>query len=342
MVGLDLRRAVYFKAPGKISVQEEVQPATPPGQVLVKTLLSGISPGTEMLLFRGQFPEGIPVDETIPDLSNDFSYPLKYGYSVVGEVVEAGPELDPAWVGRLIFAFHPHESHFNSRLEDLHPIPEGVTVEDAVFLPNMETAVNILLDSRPLVGERAVVFGQGIVGLLTTALLARFPLSCLVTLDRYPMRRKLSLQLGANQSLDPAHTGLAQNLKTLLPNGADVVFELSGSPEVLNQAIAITGYSGRVVVASWYGKQRAEIDLGGRFHRDRIRLISSQVSSLDPSLMGRWDKARRLQVAWEALASLQPSRFITHRFPLEAAAQAYQLVDQEPEQTLQVVLVYPE
>jgi 2-desacetyl-2-hydroxyethyl bacteriochlorophyllide A dehydrogenase len=260
-----------------IEIQEGELPSPGPEQVLVKTLLSGISAGTEMLLYRGQFPAGIPVDESIPELSEDFSYPLKYGYALVGKVIETGAGVDPAWVGRHIFAFHPHESHFTSELEELHPVPNGVSDEDAVFLANMETAVNLLLDSRPVMGERAVVFGQGIVGLLTTALLARFPLACLVALDGYGMRRELSLELGANASLDPAFPGLQRQIKELLQTEADLVFELSGIPEVLNQAIDITGYSGRIVIASWYGKKRAEIDLGGRFHRNRIHLISSQV-----------------------------------------------------------------
>jgi 2-desacetyl-2-hydroxyethyl bacteriochlorophyllide A dehydrogenase len=334
------RRAVYFLAPGEITIVEDELPQPGPGQVLVKSLLSGISSGTEMLIYRGQFPQDLEIDATIPDLKGSFGYPMKYGYSLVGKVLEIGPNVDPAWVGRLVFAFHPHESHFISVPEELIQLPGKINVPEAVFLPNMETAVNFLLDSKPLLGERTVVFGQGILGLLTTALLARFPLSCLITVDRFPLRREISLELGANRSLDPAPLGYIDKLKDLLPNGADLVFELSGNPEVINQAIEISGYSGRILLGSWYGNKRAEIDLGGRYHRERIRLISSQVSSLDPGLLGRWEKARRIQVAWQSLASILPSKFITHRFPVEEAAQAYQLLDQEPETALQVVLEY--
>lgn len=335
------RKVVSFNAPREIRVQEEELQAPGPGQVLVKALLSGISTGTEMLVYRGQFPVGIAVDASIPGMASTFAYPLKYGYSMVGEVVEAGSEVDPAWVGKLVFAFHSHESYFASPTQELHPLPNGISIEEAVFLPNMETAINFLLDSRPLIGEKVVVFGQGMVGLLTTAVLARFPLSCLVTLDRIPIRREYSLELGANLSLDPAHPDLSHELKDLMPTGADLVFELSGHPEVLNQALEICSYSGRIMVGSWYGNKREALDLGGRFHRDRINLVSSQVSSIDPSLSGRWDKARRLQVAWEALASVRPSRFITHRFPVDDAAQAYQLLDQESGAVVQVVLEYP-
>jgi len=192
--------------------------------VLVKTLLSAISSGTELLFYRGQFPRDIPLDDNIPTLQGEPSYPLKYGYSLVGQVAALGPQVDPAWLQRLVFAFHPHETHFLSTPGKLLAIPEGIAPEDAVFLPNMETAVNLVMDGAPLIGEHVVVFGQGSVGLLTTALLARFPLDSLVTLDLFPMRRQLSLEAGAHASLDPAEL---EAIKTLQPGGADLVFEVS-------------------------------------------------------------------------------------------------------------------
>jgi 2-desacetyl-2-hydroxyethyl bacteriochlorophyllide A dehydrogenase len=334
------RQAVYFSNPGQITIREEMIKPPGPHQVLVKTQFSAISPGTEMLLYRGEFPPELAVDASIPDLSGGFKYPLKYGYAAVGKVMQIGPDVDSTWMGTNIFSFHPHESHFISSVGDLHPLPVGVSTEDALFLPNIETAVNFLLDSRPIIGERVVVLGQGIVGLLTTALLAWFPLSLLLTLDRYLLRRQTSLTLGAHHSLDSDSTDIQQQLESLLPNGADLVIELSGNPDVLNHAIQLAGHSGRVIVGSWYGTKLAGLKLGGRFHRERIRLISSQVSSLAPELCGRWDKHRRLQVAWKSLTALRPSRLVTHRIPLEEAAKAYQLIDQEPENAIQVILDY--
>jgi threonine dehydrogenase-like Zn-dependent dehydrogenase len=108
----------------------------------------------------------------------------------------------------------------------------------------------------------------------------------------------------------------------------------------LNDAIRLTAFSGRIVVGSWYGRKRAEIDLGGSFHRSRIKLISSQVSTISPELSGRWDKARRFGVAWEALGRIQPERWITHRFPLGEAGRAYQLLDENPQETIQVIFEY--
>jgi 2-desacetyl-2-hydroxyethyl bacteriochlorophyllide A dehydrogenase len=334
------RYSVYFVKPEEIELRSEELPDLPAGQVLVQTLLSAISPGTELLIYRGQFPAGLSVDESISSLKNQFTYPLKYGYAAVGQIIEVGEAVDMGWNGRLIFAFHPHESHFLASPAELIPLPEGLSLEDAVFLPNMETAVNLVMDGRPLIGERAAVFGQGIVGLLTAALLSQFPLGSLVTLDRYTLRRQASLQVGATACLDPGDPQTFNQLEGLLPGGADLAYELTGAPAALDLAIAATGFAGRVIIGSWYGQKQANLDLGGKFHRSRIRLISSQVSTIAPELTGRWDKQRRFEVAWEMLRRIKPSRFITHRFPIQQAARAYRLLDGEPDQAIQVVLEY--
>jgi 2-desacetyl-2-hydroxyethyl bacteriochlorophyllide A dehydrogenase len=338
------RLAIHFTAPYEVRVQDEPLPAPEAGQVLVKTLVSAISSGTELLIYRGQAPDDIPLDETIAALKENQSYPFKYGYAAVGQVIETGEGVAPTWQGKTVFAFHPHESYFASSTEDVIPIPAGLPLEEAALLPNMETAVSFVMDGRPLIGERVAVFGQGIVGLLTTALLARMPLNKLVTMDKYALRRAASLALGAHLSLDPE---AQETIDELLPSpdeehsgGIDLTYELSGNPAALDQAIAITGFDGRVLIGSWYGRKRADLDLGGRFHRSRIQLMSSQVSSLAPALTGRWTKARRLQVALEMLRDLKPSRLITHRFHISRAPEAYRLIDRHPEDVIQVIFTY--
>jgi len=339
------RLALHFTAPYEVRVQDESLPSPVAGQVLVKTLVSAISSGTELLMYRGQAPDDIPLDETITALSERQSYPFKYGYAAVGQVIEVGEGVAPSWQGKTVFAFHPHESHFVSSTEDVIPIPDGLPLEEAAFLPNMETAVSFLMDGRPLIGEKVAVFGQGIVGLLTTALLARMPLNKLVTIDKYALRRETSLALGAHLSLDAE---AQEMIDELMPSpdeehsggGIDLTYELSGNPSALDQAIAITGSDGRVVIGSWYGRKRAELDLGGRFHRSRIQLMSSQVSRLAPALTGRWTKARRLQVALEMLRDLKPSRLITQRFHISRAPEAYDLIDKHPEDVIQVIFTY--
>jgi len=307
---------------------------------LIQTQLSAISPGTESLIYRGEFPEEMSIDATIPDLSGTLAYPLKYGYSAVGQVIAIGEEVDPTWEGRNVMAFHPHESHFIADPNLLLPVPEDITLQDAVFLPNMETAVNFVMDGKPLIGENVAVFGQGIVGLLTTSLLATLPLSNLVTLDCHSLRREASKEVGAIVSLSPEEADLQKSLKEYLPNGADLTYEISGSPAALDQAILATGFAGRIVIGSWYGSKRATVELGGRFHRSRIQLISSQVSSIAPEFNSRWTKKRRFDVAWEMMRQLKPSRFITHRFSINEAARAYQLLDQNPAEVIQIILTY--
>jgi threonine dehydrogenase-like Zn-dependent dehydrogenase len=282
----------------------------------------------------------LALDESIPALQGDFHYPLCYGYSAVGSVVELGPDLPADWLGRSVFSFQPHTSYFLATPASVFPLPEGLSPESACFLPNMETAVNFVQDGAPILGENVMVFGQGIVGLLTAALLREFPLQALVTADNYSCRREASLALGVTASLDPCSADFREQIRALLPGGADLTYELSGAPATLNEAIAATMFTGRVVIGSWYGSKTVQLDLGGAFHRSRIRLVSSQVSSLAPELTGRWDKSRRFNVAWQAIRRIQPEKWITHRFPHENAAEAYLLLDHSPSESIQVILEY--
>lgn len=322
--------SVIFAAPRHIEIREEPHAAPGPGQVRVAAEVSAISAGTELLVYRGQAPSGMQADSTLSALAGDLAFPLKFGYSLVGRVVETGPEVSPDWRGQRVFAFHPHESMFVAGTDDLTLVPDDIDAEAAIFLPNVETAVNLLHDGRPLVGERVGVFGQGIVGLLTTALLQRLPLEELVTVDPVALRRTASLRAGAHRSVAPETP----------PRDLDLVYEVSGHPATLDQALAATGFCGRVVVGSWYGTRRAEMDLGGAFHRSRIHIMSSQVSTVDPSLSGRWTKKRRLDVALALLRQIGPQSFITHRFPVQHAARAYALLDERPQEAIQAVLTY--
>ena len=336
------RDSRYFTAERQVTVRKEELPKIDVNQVLIKTQLSAISPGTESLIYRGECPEEMSIDASIADLSGRFVYPTKYGYSAVGQVIAIGKEVDSMWEGRSVMAFHPHESYFVADPTALLPLPEDIMLEDAVFLPNMETAINFVMDGSPLIGENVAVFGQGIVGLLTTSLLARFPLANLVTLDCHSLRRKASRELGALVSVSPEEEDLHNMLKERMPNGADLTYEISGSPAALDLALLTTGFAGRIVIGSRYEGKRANLDLGGRFHRSRIRLISSQVSSLAPEFNGRWTKTRRFDVAWEMIRQVKPSRLITHRFSINQAALAYQLLDENPDKVIQVVFTYDE
>jgi 2-desacetyl-2-hydroxyethyl bacteriochlorophyllide A dehydrogenase len=337
--------SLEFTRPYQVTVIDEPLPGLAPHQVLVQTICSAISPGTEMLVYRGQWPESTLLDDTILALASEFSYPLKYGYSAVGRIVEIGAEVDPQWLNKQVFAFNPHESHFLASPDHLIPLPVSMPPAEAALLPNMETAVSFAMDGRPLIGEQVAVFGQGVVGLLTTASLARFPLARLLTLDAYRLRRQCSVEFGATQSLDPTAANVIEELRKWAHveragDGFDLTYELSGNPAALDQAIAAAGFDGRIVIGSWYGAKRADLDLGGRFHRGRIKLISSQVSRLAPELTGLWTKSRRMKLALRMLEELKPASLITHRFSIRQAPEAYDLLDRMPEEAIQIIFTY--
>jgi 2-desacetyl-2-hydroxyethyl bacteriochlorophyllide A dehydrogenase len=333
------RKTLYFTAPRQVELREEALPALKADEVLVETTCSAISAGTEMLVYQGRFPRDLEADAVISSLRGDFKYPLAYGYACVGVVRETGTQVDHAWHDRLVFAFQPHTSHFITSPDTLFPIPHSLSPDSACFLPNMETAINLVQDGAPIFGERILVLGQGIVGLLTASLLSEFPLDVLVTADCYPLRCNSS-PVARHLSLDPHAPGFRQEATRVLKEGADLTFELSGNPTALNDAIALTRFSGRIVIGSWYGEKQVDVNLGGTFHRSRIKLISSQVSTIAPELEGRWNKARRFEAAWKALEGIQPEKWITHRFFIDDAAEAYRLLDQNPQETIQVLLAY--
>jgi len=337
-MGIVKRKTLYFTAPRQVELREETLPALGAEDVLVETTCSAISAGTEMLVYQGRFPRDLEADAVISSLRGSFKYPLAYGYACVGVVRETSTQVDRFWQDKTVFTFQPHTSHFITNPASLFPIPDSRSPETACFLPNMETAVNLVQDAAPILGERVLVLGQGVIGLLTASLLNEFPLETLVTADCYELRRNSS-PIAHRLSLDPNSLGFHKDAIALL-GGADLTFELSGNPSALNDALILTCFSGRIVIGSWYGEKRAEIDLGGAFHRSRIRLISSQVSTIAPELSGRWDKARRFDTAWKALERVKPEKWITHRFPIEEAAKAYQLLDENPQETIQILFTY--
>ncbi len=299
-----------------------------------------------MLIYQGRFPRDLELDAAISGLRGGFKYPLAYGYANAGIVRKVGKEVDSSWQDKLVFSFQPHTSHYLSNPNSLIPIPCPLTPETSCFLPNMETAVNLVQDGAPVLGERVLVLGQGVVGLFTTALLSEFPLDALVIVDRFDLRCQMGLtecEKSKAASCALINSGTAdfrEQALSSLKEGADLTFELSGNPSALNDAIKLTRFSGRVVIGSWYGEKPAEIDLGSTFHRSRIKLISSQVSTVSPELSGRWDKLRRFDVAWKNIERIQPERWITHRFAIDQAADAYRLLEHNPQEALQVILEY--
>ncbi len=334
-----LAQQLWFTAPQQVEVREQQLSAPAAGEVLVQTLCSAISAGTELLVYRGQLPADISLDATLVNLQQSTAYPLQYGYASVGRVVALGREVDASWRDALVFAFQPHASHFLTTPANLIRVPDGIEPEAALFLANMETAVNLVQDGQPAIGEKVVVLGQGIVGVLLLQLLQQFPLAQLAAVDALADRRQRALAIGANTVADP--TAVAELQHALSNNGADLVYEVSGVPTALNLAITLSGYASRIVIGSWYGNKSAAIELGGAAHRNRLQLITSQVSTLAPALSGRWDKQRRFDVAWQMIRQLNPQQWITQRAALTDASTLYQQIHNGRADLLQAVFTYP-
>ena len=331
--------ALYHVAERRVECREVALGAPDKGEVLIESRCSAISSGTEAMIFSGAFPKNTALDASIDSLKGGFEYPFSYGYALVGEVSATGHGVDRGLVGKTLFAFHPHQDRAVVPLAACLRIPDGVPPEAALFLPQGETALNLVMDGAPLIGERVLVFGQGVVGLLTAALLAQFPLARLVAAEPLAWRRELAQHWGISEAVDPADAGEWQALLVSL-DGADLVFELSGDMGALNRGIEAAGFDGRIVVGSWYGTKSQPLDLGGRFHRNRLRLISSQVSTLKPALTGRWHKPRRFELAWRMLEKLQPQRLISRSFSLDQCQQAFETVCARRDGVMQVIFQY--
>jgi 2-desacetyl-2-hydroxyethyl bacteriochlorophyllide A dehydrogenase len=333
-----LATAVWFAKRGCVELRSEPVPDVGLRDVRVRAVASGLSHGTEMLVFRGQIPAGMGLD--LPTLRGSFDFPIKYGYASVGRVVETGADVHDARPGDLVFALYPHQTEYVVPMAFAVRLPEALEPELGVFLANMETAVNVVLDAAPRLGERVLIFGQGVVGLLLTQLVRQAGARGVLVVDPIPLRRELAERVGADRALPPGED-LAGMVKELTDGvGADVVLEASGNGAALSQALDCVAVQGTIVVCSWYGTKEVRLPLGGAFHRGRLRIVSSQVGAIDPALQPRWTRERRMRAARDELSRLTLASLISHRVPFAEAERAYRLVNEHPEETVQVVLTY--
>jgi 2-desacetyl-2-hydroxyethyl bacteriochlorophyllide A dehydrogenase len=278
-------RALWTVAAGRCEIRAETLPAPAPGQALVRALASGISRGTERLVLSGRVPQSQYAAMRCPLQAGDFPFPVKYGYSAVG-IVEQG-----AQAGSRVFVLHPHQDRFLAPAAMCVPIPDAVPDHRAVLAANMETAVNVLWDARPLMGERALVIGAGVVGLLVAHLLARIPGVEVVVCDIDPRRRTVVEALGARFS-QPEDA----------PGERDLVVHASAAPAGLKRALELCAFEGRIVEASWFGDREVALPLGEAFHSKRLSIVSTQVGAVAPAMRGRRTHAQRMALALSLLA----------------------------------------
>ncbi len=331
-------RALWFTAPRTAELRPERVPPPGPGEVQVKTIASAISHGTEMLVYRGEVPADLPLD--LPTLAGSFSFPIKYGYATVGRVLDAGAEtLSP---GDLVFVHHPHQDAFVVPAELPVRLPDGLDPAASLFFANLETALNVVHDAPLRLGETVLVFGQGVVGLLVTQLLRLAGADRVLAVDPIEKRRDLALEVGADEAFEPGEDLRELILETTAGRGADLAVEVSSSGAALQAAIEAVTTEGTVVVASWYGTKPVTLSLGGHFHKGRIRLQSSQVGQMNPELGFRWDRPRRTEAVLGLLPRLRLKELVSHRIPFDKAPWAYRLVDERPDEAVQVVLTHDE
>jgi 2-desacetyl-2-hydroxyethyl bacteriochlorophyllide A dehydrogenase len=288
-------RAFWVAAPGRGEIRSETLPEPGTGDVLVRTRWSGVSRGTESLVFSGRVPPSEFTRMRAPFQAGDFPAPVKYGYANVG-VVEAGPA---SLVGRHVFTLYPHQTHFVVPAGAVHPVPDTVDPARAVLAANLETAVNGLWDAELKPGDRVAVIGGGAVGSLVAWLAGRTP-GCEVTLvDVNAARADTAGALGVAFAADAA--GLE----------ADVVIHTSGAPAGLAAALTAAAMEARIVEMSWFGTQSVPLPLGEAFHAKRLSIVSSQVGHVAPSQRARWSYARRMGLALRLLADARLDVLIT-------------------------------
>lgn len=321
----DDARAFWVTAPGRGEIRPEILPEAGPGEVTVRTLYSGVSRGTEALVFNGRVPPGEYARMRAPFQAGDFPAPVKYGYANVG-VVARGPA---ALVGRNVFCLYPHQTRYVAPADSVHVLPETLPPGRAVLAANLQTAVNGLWDAAPGIGDRVCVIGAGTVGCLVAWLAGRI-CGCRVELvDVDPTRSGIAERLGVRFA-SPAD----------LQPGADIVVHASGNPDGLSTALAVAGFEATVVELSWYGDRPATLMLGEAFHSRRLTLKSSQVGTIAAAQRGRWSSERQMDLVFKLLGNPELDALITGEDRFDDLPAALERLSAEPGGTLCHRIVY--
>lgn len=299
-------RACWIDAPLQAELRSTTLPELAADEVRVRTLHSGVSRGTETLVFRGEVPASETQRMRAPFQEGDFSFPVKYGYVNVGRV-EAGPK---DLIGQLVFCLHPHQTVFQVPVAAVLPLPPELPAARAVLAANLETAINALWDATPRMGERIAVVGGGTLGLLVAWLAAQVPGCSVQVIDTQPSRAAIAESFGASFSLpDNAE------------HEADLVIHTSGHAAGLATALSLAAFEATVLELSWYGSRAVSVPLGEAFHSRRLVLKSSQVGSVATPMRGRWSHRQRLELALKMLTDARLDALITHSAPFDELPQ---------------------
>lgn len=326
-------RALTFVAPRQVAIELVDLPEPGPGDVVVRVTHSGISAGTELLAYRGQLEPGVALDDALGTLAGTFDFPFRYGYSCVGRVEESPGEPAP---GTLVFAYHPHQDRIVVAADEIVLLGD-VNPRTATLLPLVETALQVSLDAGTVAHQPVVVLGLGAVGTLTAVMLARAG-AVVAGVDPRDGRRDAAAASGvAVVTADGVADWVA---KATEGRGVPLVVEATGNPEALAGALRLLAHEGEVLVASWYGTNEVPLQLGTTFHRRRLTIRSTQVSTIPAALQDRWTISRRRAVAAALLAELPLTPVATHEFPFDAAADAYAALDDGASGLIHAALVH--
>jgi 2-desacetyl-2-hydroxyethyl bacteriochlorophyllide A dehydrogenase len=319
-------RAFWIAAPGRGEIRSETLRDPAADEVVVRTLFSGISRGTEALVFRGRVPPSEHERMRAPFQAGEFPAPVKYGYASVGRV-ERGPR---EMVDRHVFVLYPHQTRYVVPAAAAHVIPEDVPPGRAVMTANLETAINGLWDGSPQVGDRISVVGAGTVGCLVAWLAAGIR-GCEVELvDINPARASIARALGVRFA--PSDNA---------SDKADIVVHTSGSPSGLSTALRVAAFEATIVEMSWYGNQEVAVPLGEAFHAHRLTIKSSQVGSVAASQRSRWGTGRRMQLALALLADPVLDKLVTGESDFDALPDVMARLASTPGDTLCHRIRYP-
>ena len=335
---------VYFEKPFQANMREIELGSPMRGEVLLRSELSAISHGTEMNVYRGLAPQwSQDYDQEVRlFLQHDhstWSYPLPYGYACVGVVETVGEGVDPALLGQRAFCYRPHQAAHILPADQLVLLGD-LTAERGIFYANANTAFNGVLDAKLHYGDVVTVFGQGVIGQILGQICKAS--GCrVVVIDPLKQRLQVARSWGADATINPREVSdVALAVRELTERrGADVVFDVTGNPRALHEAIRTAAPDTEVVALSWYGKPAAELVLSGEFHHNRIHIRSSQVGRVNPQLV-TWSLERRGRTALDLLHRLAVEEMITDRFAPDQAGEAYGAVDRDEVPPLQAVFTY--
>ena len=321
----EVARQFWIQSPGHGKIVAARLPPRQEGEVLVHTLFTGISRGTESMVYRGEVPESQREVMRAPFQEGDFPSPVKYGYSSVG-IVDDGPDT---LADTLVFCLYPHQDRYCVPAAAVVPLPSGVPAERAILAANVETALNAVWDTEPCISESVIVIGAGVVGLLTGWLYARTRGVQPLIYDTDPCRAEVAA------ALDLRFT------ETLPAEKADLVIHASGQPEGLREALSIAGRDATILELSWYGNQQVTLPLGETFHSHRLTIKSSQVGSIPPHRRSEWTRRARLEAALDLLVDPSLDVLISGESSFDDLPKVMEQLSQRPGGTLCHRIRYP-